>query len=147
MAERAGIDPKLAVDVMTESPIGSPMLKARAPLVLDLLNKAWFDVSFMQKDVALALDTGRQLHVPLPSAAVADQLLTIARALGYDHRGLASLLLADQQGDEPGDHDSLSSTQRSSRAETKTASVMSAARRPSANVGIPATAEPLRMLS
>jgi 3-hydroxyisobutyrate dehydrogenase-like beta-hydroxyacid dehydrogenase len=91
MAERAGIDPKLAVDVMTESPIGSPMLKARGPLVLDLPDEAWFDVSFMQKDLALALDTGRQLHVPLPSAAVADQLLTIARALGYEHRDLASL--------------------------------------------------------
>ena len=30
LAERAGVDPKLAVDVMTQSPIGSPMLKARA---------------------------------------------------------------------------------------------------------------------
>ena len=30
LAERAGIDPKLAVEVMTESAIGSPMLKARA---------------------------------------------------------------------------------------------------------------------
>jgi 3-hydroxyisobutyrate dehydrogenase-like beta-hydroxyacid dehydrogenase len=101
MAERSGIDPKLAVDVMTESPIGSPMLKARAPLVLDLPDEAWFDVSFMQKDVALALDTGRQLHVPLPSAAVADQLLTIARALGYEHRDLASLheVLAHVAGD------------------------------------------------
>ena len=36
LAERAGVDPKLAIDVMTESPIGSPMLKARAELVLDL---------------------------------------------------------------------------------------------------------------
>jgi 3-hydroxyisobutyrate dehydrogenase-like beta-hydroxyacid dehydrogenase len=91
LAERAGIDPELAVDVMTESPIGSPMLKARAPLVLDLPDEAWFDVRFMQKDLALALETGRQLHVPLPSAAVADQLLTVARALGYEQRDLASL--------------------------------------------------------
>jgi 3-hydroxyisobutyrate dehydrogenase-like beta-hydroxyacid dehydrogenase len=51
MAERSGIDPKLAVDVMTESPIGSPMLKARAPLVLDLPDEAWFDIRFMQKDL------------------------------------------------------------------------------------------------
>ncbi len=29
LAERAGIDPKLAAGVMTQSPIGSPMLKAR----------------------------------------------------------------------------------------------------------------------
>jgi len=91
LAERSGIDRKLAVGVMTGSPIGSPMLKARAELVLDLPDEAWFDVSLMQKDVALALDTGRELHVPLPSAATADQLLTLARALGYERRDLAAL--------------------------------------------------------
>ena len=91
LAERSGVDPKLAVDVMTASPIGSPMLKARAELVLDLPDEAWFDVSLMQKDVALALDTGRELHVPLPSAATADSVLTIARALGYERRDIAAL--------------------------------------------------------
>jgi 3-hydroxyisobutyrate dehydrogenase-like beta-hydroxyacid dehydrogenase len=91
LAERSGIDPKLAAEVMTQSPIGSPMLKARAELVLDLPDEAWFDVSLMQKDVALALDTGRALHVPLPAAATADQLLTLARALGYERRDIASL--------------------------------------------------------
>ena len=59
LAERAGIDPKRAVDVMTQSPIGSPMLKARADLVLDLPDEAWFDVGLMQKDIVLALDTAR----------------------------------------------------------------------------------------
>src|SRR4029077_19646190 len=43
LAERAGIDRKRAVEVMTQSPIGSPMLKARADLVLDLPDEAWFD--------------------------------------------------------------------------------------------------------
>jgi 3-hydroxyisobutyrate dehydrogenase len=92
LAERSGIDPKLAVDVMTQSPIGSPMLKARAELVLNLPEEAWFDVSLMQKDVALALDTGRELHIPLPAAATADQLLTLARALGYERRDIAALV-------------------------------------------------------
>ena len=91
LAERSGIDRKLAVEVMTGSPIGSPMLKARAELVLDLPDEAWFDVSLMQKDVALALDTGRELHIPLPSAAVADSVLTIARAFGYERRDIAAL--------------------------------------------------------
>jgi 3-hydroxyisobutyrate dehydrogenase-like beta-hydroxyacid dehydrogenase len=91
LAERAGVDRKRAVEVMTQSPIGSPMLKARAALVLDLPDEAWFDVSLMQKDIALALDTARQLHVPLPSAATADQVLTLAGALGYEHRDIAGL--------------------------------------------------------
>ena len=92
LASRAGLDRKLAVDVMTQSPIGSPMLKARAELVLDLPDEAWFDVGLMQKDIALALDTGRELHVPLPAAATADQLLTLARALGYEKRDIAALV-------------------------------------------------------
>ena len=91
LAERAGIDLKRAVDVMTQSPIGSPMLKARAELVLDLPDDAWFDMSLMQKDIVLALDTARQLRVPLPSAATADEMLTLARARGYERRDIAGL--------------------------------------------------------
>ncbi len=91
LAERAGIDRKLAAEVMTQTAIGSPMLKARLPLVLDLPEEAWFDVGLMQKDVALALDEARRLRVPLPSAAAADELLTLARALGYERRDLAAL--------------------------------------------------------
>jgi 3-hydroxyisobutyrate dehydrogenase-like beta-hydroxyacid dehydrogenase len=102
LAERAGVDRELAVEVMTESAIGSPMLKARAALVLDLPDEAWFDIGLMQKDVALALDTARQLRVPLPSAAAADELLTVARALGYERRDLAALFeVLDQLAREP----------------------------------------------
>jgi 3-hydroxyisobutyrate dehydrogenase len=108
LAERAGIDRKRAVDVMTQSPIGSPMLKARAALVLDLPDEAWFDVGLMQKDVALALATGRELHVPLLSAAAADTVLTVARASGYERRDIAALvevlsgLASDSNREPPG---------------------------------------------
>jgi 3-hydroxyisobutyrate dehydrogenase-like beta-hydroxyacid dehydrogenase len=103
LADRAGIDRKRAVEVMTESPIGSPMLKARADLVLDLPDEAWFDVGLLQKDVVLALDTARQLGVPLLSAAAADEMLTLARAAGYEHRDIAALfeVLAQLTGDTP----------------------------------------------
>jgi 3-hydroxyisobutyrate dehydrogenase-like beta-hydroxyacid dehydrogenase len=105
LAERAGIDRKLAVDVMTQTAIGSPMLKARAPLLLDLPEEAWFDVGLMQKDIALALETARQLHVPLPSAAAADELLTVARAFGYERRDIAALfeVLTRMAGGESAD--------------------------------------------
>jgi 3-hydroxyisobutyrate dehydrogenase-like beta-hydroxyacid dehydrogenase len=45
----------------------------------------------MQKDLVLALDEARELHLPLPSTAAADELLTVARALGYEHRDLAAM--------------------------------------------------------
>jgi 3-hydroxyisobutyrate dehydrogenase-like beta-hydroxyacid dehydrogenase len=90
LAERGGIDRERALEVMTQSPIGSPMLKARADLLLDLPDEAWFDVSLMQKDIVLALDAARRLAVPLPSAATADEMLTLARAAGYEHRDIAA---------------------------------------------------------
>jgi 3-hydroxyisobutyrate dehydrogenase-like beta-hydroxyacid dehydrogenase len=91
LAERSGIDRQRAIDVMTQSPIGSPMLKARAALLVDLPDEAWFNIGLMQKDIALALDAARRLPVPLPSAATADQVLTMARAMGYGRRDLAAL--------------------------------------------------------
>jgi 3-hydroxyisobutyrate dehydrogenase-like beta-hydroxyacid dehydrogenase len=98
LAERAGVDKTLAVKVMTQSPIGSPMLKARSTLVLDLPDEAWFDVGFMQKDLRLALDLAADEQLPLPSTVVADELLSAARAGGYEHRDIAVLyqVLAEQ---------------------------------------------------
>ena len=91
LAERAGVDPEVAAEVMSNSSIGSPMLKARIPLFLHLPEHAWFDVELMQKDIRLARHTANDLQIPLPSAAVADEILTKARDLGYAHRDLASV--------------------------------------------------------
>ena len=91
LAERDGIDPHLAARVMTDSAIGSPMLKARVPLVLDRNDETWFDVGLMHKDIRLALATAREQNVPLPSADVTDKILTRATELGYEHRDIAAI--------------------------------------------------------
>ncbi len=91
IGERDGIDRGLALDVMTSSAIGSPMLEARAPFVLELPDEAWFDVSLMRKDVRLALEEADRLHVQAPSGRAALNALTRAGELGYDHRDIAAL--------------------------------------------------------
>ena len=91
LAERGGIDPSAAAEVMAASPSGSPMLKALLPLMLDLPDEAWFDIGLMQKDIVLALEAARELGVPLPSASAADAMLTLARAHGHEHHDLAAL--------------------------------------------------------
>ena len=91
LAERDGIDAHRAAEIMTESAIGSPMLKARVPLVLDTPEETWFDVSLMHKDIRLALATARERGVPLPSASVADLVLTEATEAGYEHHDIASM--------------------------------------------------------
>jgi 3-hydroxyisobutyrate dehydrogenase-like beta-hydroxyacid dehydrogenase len=90
IAEGDGVDRELALKVMTESPIGSPMLKARVPLVLNLPKDAWFDVGMMHKDIRLALQTAGELGLSLPSAHAADETLTKAEELGYEHRDIAA---------------------------------------------------------
>jgi len=91
LAERAGIDRTLAVDVMAGSAIGSPMLKARAPLIIDPADDTWFSMRLMRKDIGLALATARDEGVALPSAAVADDVLRRADDLGYGDRDIAVL--------------------------------------------------------
>ncbi|HEY2542202.1 MAG TPA: NAD(P)-dependent oxidoreductase [Gaiellaceae bacterium] len=91
LAETDGVDRELAAKVMSESPIGSPMLKARVPLVLDLPDEAWFTVGLMEKDIRLAESLGEEIGVPVPTAAIADEWLTRARELGYENRDIAAL--------------------------------------------------------
>ena len=91
LAERSGIPRETAVRVLLRSVIASPMLQYRGPFVLSQPDEAWFDVNMMQKDVLVALEMGRQLNVPLPSTATANELLTAARALGFEKRDFAVL--------------------------------------------------------
>jgi 3-hydroxyisobutyrate dehydrogenase-like beta-hydroxyacid dehydrogenase len=91
LAERDGIDGRLAAEVMSTSPIGSPMLKARVPLLLDLPEHAWFDIDLMHKDIRLARQTADELRTAAPSAEVADKVLAKASELGYGHRDIAAL--------------------------------------------------------
>ena len=91
LAERDGIDPHLAAKIMAESQIGSPVLKLRVPLILDPPDEAWFDMDLMHKDIRLAREAGAELATPLPSAEVADAILSQADDLGYAHKDIASV--------------------------------------------------------
>ncbi len=82
LAEKSGIKREVAVEVLTNSAIASPMVKYRGPFVLGMPDEAWFDVNMMQKDMLLALEMGRQLDVPLPTTALANESLTAARGMG-----------------------------------------------------------------
>ena len=82
LAEKAGIPPETAMEVLLNSVVASPALKYRAPLILNMPETPLFDVGMMQKDLLLALQLGKELNVPLPTTAVVDQWLTGASAMG-----------------------------------------------------------------
>ena len=91
LAEKSGIARETAAEVLLNSVIASPMIKYRGPFVLKMPDEAWFDVNMMQKDLLLALEMGRRLDVPLPTTAVTNELLTAARALGFEKKDFAVL--------------------------------------------------------
>ena len=94
LAEKSGIKREVAVDVLTHSVIGSPMVQYRGPFVLKMPDEAWFNVNMMQKDMLLALELGRQLDVPLPTTAVTNEMLTAARGMGLAEKDFAILFEA-----------------------------------------------------
>ena len=89
LAEKGGISREDAVQVLTTSAIASPMVRYRGPFVLEMPEEAWFDCNMMQKDMVLALDLGRELDVPLPSTATANEILTAARGMGLEKHDFA----------------------------------------------------------
>ena len=103
LTEKGGIARETAVEALLSGVIASPMLKYRGPFVLKQPDEAWFDVNMMQKDLLLAQEAGRQLDVPLPTTAVANEFLTAARAMGMEKRDFASVfeVLARMAGMEP----------------------------------------------
>ncbi len=91
LAEKSGISRETAVDVLTHSVIGSPMVQYRGPFVLKMPEEAWFNVNMMQKDMLLALELGRQVDVPLPTTSATNELLTAARGMGLKDYDFAIL--------------------------------------------------------
>lgn len=89
LAEKSGIARDVAVDVLLNSVIASPMVKYRGPFVLEMPDEAWFDCNMMQKDLTLALELSREVDVPLPTTAVTNEYLTAARGMGLDAQDFA----------------------------------------------------------
>jgi len=89
LAEKSGIARETAVEILTHSVIASPMVQYRGPFVVKMPDEAWFNVNMMQKDMTLALELGREVSVPLPTTATANEFLTAARGMGLADKDFA----------------------------------------------------------
>ena len=104
LAEKAGIARETAVDALLKSVIASPMVKYRGPYVVGGMPRdAWFNIRMIQKDMQLALDQGHATGVTLPTTALTQQWLTMARGLGLGERDFGTLfdVLAGLSGVPP----------------------------------------------
>src|SRR5712691_739031 len=104
LAEKSGIAREVAVEALLKSVIASPMVKYRGPFVVGRMpTDAWFPVPMIQKDLQLALDQAHAVGVPLPTTALTQEWLTMARGLGLGDYDFAILfdVLASLSGASP----------------------------------------------
>lgn len=81
-AERAGIDPRLALQILSGSAAQSWMLKARGPRMVADDGVVTSAVDIFVKDLGIVLDAGRSMRMGLPLAAAAHQLFLSASGIG-----------------------------------------------------------------
>jgi 3-hydroxyisobutyrate dehydrogenase len=84
LGTKAGIDPNRIYEVISNSAGASWMFQNRVPHILADDFTPHSAVEIWLKDLDLVVDTGKELHLPMPLAAVAHQLFIMAAAAGYN---------------------------------------------------------------
>jgi 3-hydroxyisobutyrate dehydrogenase/2-hydroxy-3-oxopropionate reductase len=90
LAAKAGVDPQLMLDILDNSAARSGLIAYKAPFVLRRDFAANFSTKWMHKDVGLALDSGKELGVPLFLTGVTQQLFQAALAAGLGDEDMCS---------------------------------------------------------
>jgi len=91
LAEKGGVPREVAVDAVLKSVVSSPVMGYRGPFILDMPDKPLANVTLQQKDAVLALDLAREMGMPTPLLAAANELLNACRGMGIDHRDFVTV--------------------------------------------------------
>jgi 3-hydroxyisobutyrate dehydrogenase len=89
---RAGVEPKLVYEVITHSAGNSWMFENRMPHVIAGDYTPLSAVDIFVKDLGLVLDTARASKFPLPLAATAHQMFSMASSAGHGREDDAAVI-------------------------------------------------------
>jgi len=95
LATKAGVDPEKVFNAIRGGLAGSNVMEAKAPMMLSRNFRAGFRVRLHQKDLNNALQTARELSVPLPFTAMAQQVIGSLMNEGKgdaDHSAIANFI-------------------------------------------------------
>ena len=81
-AEKAGVDRRLLLDILSHSALNSPMYQTKGASIIDRNFAPRFFLDHMLKDINLILEAGRELGAPLPAVEVSQELFAKASHLG-----------------------------------------------------------------
>jgi 3-hydroxyisobutyrate dehydrogenase-like beta-hydroxyacid dehydrogenase len=90
LAVKGGVDPKLMLEILDNSAAKSGLISYKAPFVFRRDFTPNFATKWMDKDVCLMLDSGRELGVPLVLTGLTHQLFQTAIAAGHGDEDFCS---------------------------------------------------------
>ncbi len=91
LATKSGVDPEKVYQAIRAGLAGSTVLDAKMPLTLQGNFKPGFRIELHIKDLANALDTARELEVPMPLSSAVMEIMQTLKADGKgadDHGGI-----------------------------------------------------------
>jgi 3-hydroxyisobutyrate dehydrogenase-like beta-hydroxyacid dehydrogenase len=92
LATKAGVDPDLMVDILSNSAARSGLISFKAPYVFRRDFSTNFSVKWMHKDIGLMLDSAKDIGVPLPLTALTHQMFQAAISQGSGDEDICSTI-------------------------------------------------------
>ncbi len=95
LAKKAGLDPNVVFEAVKGGLAGSNVLNAKGPMMIEGNFNPGFRIRLHQKDLNNALQTARELSVPLPFTALAQQVISSLMNEGKgdaDHSAIANFI-------------------------------------------------------
>ncbi|GAB4409965.1 MAG: NAD(P)-dependent oxidoreductase [Bryobacter sp.] len=92
LSTRAGVDPKLMLDILDNSAAKSGLIAFKAPYVFRRDFATNFSVKWMHKDIGLMLESAAELNVPLPLTSLTRQMFQAAIAKGHGDEDICSTI-------------------------------------------------------
>src|SRR4051794_9293832 len=92
LAEKGGVSRADFFDFLNDSVMGSMFTRYKTPAYVNLDFKPTFTPALLLKDFNLGADAARELEVPMPVAAAAQQVVQALIGNGYDDIDFAALL-------------------------------------------------------
>jgi 3-hydroxyisobutyrate dehydrogenase-like beta-hydroxyacid dehydrogenase len=83
LSTKGGVPPRLMLEIINNSAAKSGLVALKAPLIFERKFDPNFSVKWLEKDMALMLESAAELNVPAPLTALSRQLYRAAIAKGY----------------------------------------------------------------
>jgi 3-hydroxyisobutyrate dehydrogenase/2-hydroxy-3-oxopropionate reductase len=92
MSTKAGIEPKLMLEILSASAAKAGLIEYKAPFIFRRDFTTNFSTKWMHKDLGLAMDLAEELSVPLPQTAATRQMFQAAIAGGHGEEDMCSII-------------------------------------------------------